>query len=186
MTSKKTRTHKNAIYAINNKLHRLKRYHKDVPQTANFNKYVNHHKEYAQLKNRLEDVLKEGLNYEFLREIHLELTILWMKRDNYKFPNLYHYAIEDTRDKILSESKRVYNILPSYRFYVAEGDRTINDDGLKVFKTSYEMWRAFNAYHDTDSSSTITFNEKDYHPHDRSDCIAIFKEIEVREASQKP
>lgn len=185
MTIKKTKSHENAIYAIENNLKRLKHYYREVPQKANFNKYIKYHKDYMTLKNKFENTPLESKNYKVLREICNDLDSLWFNYGSYKFPNLYHYEVEKIRELISAEKRNIYDVLPSYEFYVTGSNRTVNDsDGTKTFKTAYDMWRTFKSYHDLDTTAKIVYDGKVYFPCDREDCISIFSKIEDMEALQ--
>ena len=185
MTVKKTKAHENAIYAINNNLKRLKKYYKEVAQTGNFNKYIKYHKDYIGLKNKFENIPKESIHYKELRELHDSFTDIWFTRDDYKFPNLYHYAIEDVRKLIMTETQKVYDTLPSYQFDVTESEMGIYSNGIKIFKTSDRMRSAFHGYDYTDSTAKIIFEGVTYYPHDRNDCNIIFNKLEEIEALQE-
>lgn len=185
LTNREIKVHENAIYAIKNNLKRLKYFHKDVDQTGNFNDYIEYHKRYNFLKQSFESTPKEDIHNEKLRRIHYTLNLLWSANDNYNFPNLYHYAVEDIKKLIWIEKDKILDDLPSYEFNVTDSNKTVNDnDGLKIFKTSQSMWSAFKSYHDIDSTAKIIFEDVVYFPSNRDDCITIFNKIEEREASQ--
>lgn len=178
---KKSKSHENAIYAINNNLKRLKKYYQEVSQVSNFNKYIGLHKEYVQIKNEIDEFLKVSRTNKELRSFYYEKNkSTTLSVASYKFPNLYHYAVLEVKKDIEAEREKINKKMKLYSVELAGTNKTVSNDGTVYFKTVEGLFNSCHSAYggDIDFDAYFIFQGEKYHPSKVEDCLRYFKIIE--------
>jgi len=177
MSQYKNKTHENAAYAIKHNLKRLKKYHKDTPQTKNFNSYIKYHKDYKELESMVNQLISK-LSYSDLRKTHdhIDFVSYFCKPKDHTFPNLYHYAGKEINKLYSSLVKRIISYLPEYEFNIIDNEGLICSSGMYKFKTPRQLH--FFCRIDIDMYDIkLLYDGKEYNPNIKGDCEK-FKLIE--------